>query len=544
MTAPIAVAGPFQGVRYVRDSPYEDAQKYLYYAENGYFRNSQSVVSWLARPGFTCTNPSGQMGTGQRSQGSVGFTDPTSGTIYNFFVVNGVLYRANSTFTTFTDVTPGAVAIDNAASTRVAFAVVGTSVVVTDGIHRPWVMTAFGSTPVTGAYIDIDGAAGAWTAWGKPTVYQDSVMFIAKTVPGGSAVTPRVGIVWSEPNQPTVGYTQTTYADFWNIIENNTEPLYAILGTNNGLFYWRANSIGVATGTPSIGFSTTATRDYRGDPVGTVSPYAVVLFEDNVFFLDAKGRPWMMPLLGNPQPIWQQLTKRLDALTPAVLDPSFLSYIAIGSAVPELNQVALIFAGDPTNANRASPFFASVFDGATGAYAGEWSLSRGLSSFDTMGVVLNSSGVRVLYVGGGLNSPGPSPTIGGYVWILNALTAGVWADVASGVAGITSSVEAETHEMGYAADRLLYPDSVTFIVRSGEAMSVTPVSMNASVTPITVTPTASGGFTLANRATLGLSGEATRFVAFDLGVGAPTLQWGITRVEVFGSVSATGPEDR
>lgn len=544
--APIAVAGPFTGVRTITDAPYTDWQRNLQFAQNGYFPDPNNPSSWLSRPGFTLKNPSAQMGTGQRMQGTVPFVDPTTGTIYRFFVVNGKLYRSNSTFTTFTDVSPVGIGIDNATATRVSFAAVGSSLVVTDGVNRPWVMSNYASTPVTGTYIDIDGAGGSWTAFGKPTIYQDSVFFIALTVPGGSAVTPRIGIVWSEPNRPTVGYTQTDYADYWNLIETGSDPLYAILGTNNGLFYWRESSIGMAAGTPSINFSTTATRDSRSTFVGTISPWAIAQFANNVFFLDVRGRPWMMPLDGDPQPIWQQLPSVTQANATGLL-PATLSYLAVGAIVPEINHYMVAIGGDPTSTTTNQ---AQLFNGASGAYAGQWDIRIGTPAYDVIDEQRDASGVRVLCVGGGASS---TATSGGYVWILEALQAGIFAD--SDSIGRAIALSVSTGLVGYTADRILYPDYVTLILRSNfltanAVLSVGIINQDGSQTTVSnVTTGINAGINKQVRAVVGLDGTARRWLLLNVtlttAAGASNLasQWGVDRIEVFGSTGMAGPDD-
>lgn len=529
----IAAAGPFQGVQYNLHAPYEDATKTAQLAWNGYFVNTQGAKSWQARPGFVQYGPIAAVG--KRTQGAVAFADPTSGTIYRFFAVDGKLFRASSTFGAFTDVTPGGIAISNATSTRVSFVPMGSSCVVTDGVNRPWVMTNFGGSPVTGAYIDIDGAAGAWSSWGKPTVYQGSVFFIAQTVPGGSAVLPRVGIVWCEPNQPTVGYTQTGYANYWNIIENGSEPLYAILGTNNGLFYWRESSIGLASGTPSINFSTTATRDYRGDPVGTVCPWAVALFENNIFFLDNSGRPWMMPVDGNPQPIWQQLTTSLDGdNTP----PGPLSFLATGTIVPELNQyiVAMSTTDYTTSVSPSGPY---IFDASNGSFGGRWAIGSSVpgSGIDLLETMLDANGRRALCVCGGavaLDS-------GSYVRLLRPIDDGVFGDAGGG-----PQLLFYTKRLGYTANRLLYPDYVVIVVDSPETMVVVHATTAQGTSQIigSVVPVGNTLIGGEYRAVVGLNGLASRWVLIDIyGPQSPTFQWGVQRIEVYGTTGPAGPED-
>lgn len=547
MSPLIASAGPIQGVRYALDEPYVDARQYILTGKNGYFRDAES--SWLARPGFTNTNPSAQIGTGQRTQGTTAYVDPTTNTVYRFFAVNGKLYRSDATFTTFTDVSPVGISIDNGATTRVSFVGVGAALVVTDGVNKPWIMSAYASTPVTGTYINYDGAGGAWSTWGEPTIYQDCVMFITKTVPAGKNAVPRVSFVWSEPNQPGVGYEQTGYANYWNMIQTATDPLYVIWGTNDGLFAFRQNAIEVAAGTPSINFSSTATRSARGDAVGSVSPWAVAQYKDIIYFLDARGRPWRMSTSGNPEPIWEQLTGLTSGQSAAAIDPTIMSYLPVGCIVPELNQYLVgIWSSNAGTSPTPSPSFAQVFDAATGSYGGQWQVSGGVNGgigLDVLDVQIDATGTRVLCAGGGpQGSTGLAS--GGYVWILNSLNAGVWADTGGFNTGGIPSVT--TGRMGYAASRNLYPDYANFIVRSSETMaSVRAFTSYENYSVSSIVPVApSGGSSVTGeyRATMGLDGTATRYLMFLVNAPtAPQSQWGFIRADVFGSTSAVGADE-
>lgn len=535
----LATAGPFMGVRDNLDAPYTNAAKYLLSATNGYFRDAAGLSSWLARPAIVTTNPSAQIGTGQPGQGTHAHVDPATGTIYRFFAVDGKLYRSDSALATFTDVSPVGITIDNSLQTRVAFLSVGASMVATDGVNRPWVASNFASTPITGTYIDIDGGSGAWSAYGKPTIYEDSVMFITATVPSGSAVEPRVGFVWSEPNQPAVGYTQSGYADFWNMIQTGSDPLYCILGTNSGLFLWRKDSITVATGTPSINFSSTASRDARGDAIGSVSSFAVALFGSNIFFVDAYGRPWMMPLDGDPQPIWQQLASLVATASTAIL--ADLPYTAIGAIVPELNRyIVAIWRGAPIT----NPVSASVFDGSTGAYDGEWNYNgvSGQIGWDVVDVQLDSTGNRVLCIVGGASGTGGR---GGYVALLKPLAANVWQD-----SPVTQVAQLRTERIGYSVSSVMSCDHANIVVRSPETMvGISPLTPYGEVAISAVTPVVQPGspitpFPGEDRAVIGMDGTATRWVSFAIaGPANPTKQWGLQRIEIFGSTSLAGPDD-
>lgn len=533
----LATAGPFKGTRYVNDAPYEDASQYAMRCVNGYYPSPATDLSWLSRPGCSNPNSAAQMGTGQRMQGTHAHVDPATSTVYRFFAVNGKLYRSTSTFATAADVSPVGITIDTAASTRVSMISVGASMVVTDGVNRPWIASNFGGSPITGTYIDIDGGGGSWSTWGKPTIYEDSIIFITQTVPGGSAIQARIGIVWCEPNQPAVGYTQSGYADFWNMIETGSDPLYAILGTNSGFFFWRAAGIGVANGTPSINFSTTATRDARGEAIGSVSPWAVALFQNNIFFLDTRGRPWMMPLDGDPKPIWQQLTT-LTVSHQSALDPTTLSWLAVGAIAPELNQYVAAIWSDSPSTNR-SPNVASAFDGQTGTYSGDWFIGNTIG-IDVLDTQLDANGMRVLCIGGGA----VGAASGGYIWILNALNAGVWNDDGVSPAGFLFV----TGRMGYSASRNMHPDYANIIVHSTDVMQgIICQTSYESVTVPNVTPASqshapsTGDTPQEFLAVLGLDGNATRWLGLYIqGPATLTAQWGVQRIELYGSMSGLG----
>jgi hypothetical protein len=541
----IASAGPFRALRFVQDAPYDDWKSYGLNATDGYFRDSKGESSWIQRPGFTNTNPSALIDSAHPTQGQTSFVDPSTSTIYRYFVANGKLYRCDSGYTTFTDVSPVGITID-ASTVHVSFLAVGSSLVVTDGVNRPWVMAAFASTPVTGTYIDIDGGGGSWSTWGEPTIYQDSVMFITRTVPSGSAVEPRIGIVWCEPNQPLVGYTQSGYADFWNIIENGSEALYAILGTNNGLFYWREGSIGLASGTPSINFSTTATRDYKGEPVGSVSPWSIAIYNNTIFFVDPHGRPWMMPLDGDPQPIWLAAYTRLSTLT--TTSTSAISQYVLGAIVPELNLYLMTAVSVDGYGVRMLAFSAS-----DGTYQGMWQTHDTLGNFrsvQTLSEMLDSNGLRVLCMA----TDAASPSANGYVWLLNSILANVWKDTGDTFWGPTFA----TGYLSHSADDNLQPDTAVLLVRSADTIQkvfvgngyntnsgVVPAVTNVTPTTQVAPPAPSSTASQSSRAVIGLDGSVTRWVSFEIvGPLNPTMQWGVQRIEVYGSTSAAGPDDR
>jgi hypothetical protein len=58
----------------------------------------------------------------------------------------------------------------------------------------------------------------------------------------------RKTIVWSEENQPNTGYEAGGYNNAWELTQTSNEPLTAIIGTNEALYYGRKTSVGAIRG--------------------------------------------------------------------------------------------------------------------------------------------------------------------------------------------------------------------------------------------------------------------------------------------------------
>jgi len=522
--------GPPLGVRNTTE-PYDDAAlgDYLQDAQNCYFRDPQLLSGAQARPGFSA----GASGSGHHAQGAhrhaTGSTSPPN---VNFMVSNGRLYSLGSNLSVSADVTPVAVTIDPSA--RVSFVSVGTSIIVTDGVNRPWIGTNLTSTPITGAYIDIDGAAGAWKA-STLTVYQGSVAFLVTAAPAGASVTPSVGIVWSEPFQPAVGYLQSGYANFANIIEQSRDILYAIRGTNIGLFYWRRSSIGMLSG-PLYSFTTTPTGDSRSDNVGSVTPWSIAQFGDNLFFNDQIGRAWMMPLTGKPQPIWKQMSAVVATIPSAALGISQLQLQATGVIIPEIDAYATCVWTNDGTGTRAAKF--DVFDGQTGNYFGRWMLTVTLTTGYEVDILCQMGGTDgvVYFVLFGKT--------GDDCYYLNPVEAGVWVDATNTGAPLAYI---ETPRLGYAAGVVYLADTATTVTLGAGVSNALTVS-----TPYQNPAIGSGTAVAANsssdstyRTVFGIDICAARGMQFAVVPSRTTsAQWGFQRLEVPAVTSKAGPEDQ
>ena len=112
--------------------------------------------------------------------------------MYPFIVGGGRIYRVDSALAVFTDVTPVGVTIDPVA--RVKIVSLGDVMIVSDSVNAPWIGTNLGGTPITGTYIDYDGAGITWSAQ-DITVWGGSIIAILKKVNG---IARQSDISWSE----------------------------------------------------------------------------------------------------------------------------------------------------------------------------------------------------------------------------------------------------------------------------------------------------------------------------------------------------------
>jgi hypothetical protein len=442
--------------------PFDDAANpaFLQDATNVYFVSGAAETGALARPGFTASSATVTTTAGQAS---CLYTITTlGGTVYRFFATNGKLYRLTGAgYTTATDVTPVGVTISNAATPTTRMYMVGFAdeLIFTDGVNRPWRGTDLSATPITGTYIDIDGAAGAWTAQGAPVVYSGTLFFIAKSVPGGSSVEAGVGMIWSEPFQPETGYVQSTYANFWNLIQTSAEPLYALWATNTYLYYFREKSIGALVGSPGVNFSTTASADSVSTNIGSMAPASICQFGENIYFADALGRPNMFSGTDVPQELYLQLDAQIDA------NPSFLSYpasvalTAISVVVPQLN---LVLMGPWSSSAAASPPLGPTtlycFDGRTGQYYGRWiaATACGLTTFDSLAQMKDSTGAPIIAA--------YTTKTSGAIFSLSLMSAANWKDNT-----VVPSITIQTQRLGYSATEVMNATEVGTVVVQGTA---------------------------------------------------------------------------
>ena len=519
-------SGAFNGVD---DSvePYDDQPNLMTDAKNGYFPDPQGGSGFYARPGCTKSTAPASVQDCREV-----FSCISAGIVYNFVMLTkagvGKLYRLSGTFpaVTYTDVTPVGVAISNLnpGGGAIFMTQLNNQLIVSDGTNRPWIGTNLGATPITGTYIDADGSGTSWASIGEPQVYQGSLFFISVTT--FANVTANISIIWSEPNQPSVGYMQSGYADFWNLIQTGTTPLYALKATNSGLYYFRVNSIGLLTGTPSINFQNTATHDVVSANIGTVSSKTVKAFSNFIYFCDAVGRPWRMAIGGNPEPIWLKMRAQYEAFGPC---PSqLMQHNAWAVVEPNLNKYICFLPWSLATDNNPNTGY--VFDAVTGGYegrwqVGDWGTSNGPVLLVVGGIIVDASTSNNSW----LLIIGSSDNIGsnyGTAWGLNTIGGGVWND---GAGAAVMPILAQTQRLGYSASTEWTLNTVRAIAASVTPISLTSTASEGVVSQGTQTPPASSDQT--NLAQWQPQNTMGRGFLLQLAPTTATSQWRLFRVE-------------
>lgn len=553
-------SGPPKGVQTTLD-PLDDNPSYLYDALNGYIPDPTSASGWYARPGFSLLNAGSPIYTSAspfRAQGGCSHY-ALDGTQYNFVVEGGHLFRVDQTLTIYTDVTPVGITISGAVNTRVQFASLAGQLVVNDGVNQPWIASNLSATPITGTKIDIDGSGTFWCAR-HITVYSGAIVALLNLVTLGGDVAPSFTIVWSAPGDPSLGYQQPNYDNVWSLEQTSSAPIYAIHGTNIGLYYFRQGSIGLATGALGRDFQTTHTDDAVADNVGSQTPQTIIGFSDRIFFTDAIGRPWMLPLGGAPVAIWQNIR--------AIIDASSTSYQTVTSLTstaafePTLN-LYLVAIWSPTPSALAPATQCYAWDAATGTYVGRMSITSatgGPTSLELLCTFFDNVGRATLMAFG---SKDAAPAMGGYVWSFNALlgqpdqltteggvflttegdsqltTEGqeeIWKDN-----GVVPNISVTTVRLGYDSDTVLNADQATVITGT-----ISPVTITVGTTTVASvtegTPVASASQDGTFRSVVGLNVQG-RGLTVTVSPTTADEQWSYQAVSVIAVPSLAGPDD-
>lgn len=281
-TPVVNVCGPWLGMRRVWRAP-RDPQR-VYEAVN-----MLPQVRGIPSPYVSMFWPARTTGpAGVAVQNLNVFVGPV-GAPPNVLIAGGQIYRDNgaSWVVVISTANLTAAAITLATTGRVFTVVFGAYLIVTDGVNTPfaWDGTQNGGlTKLTNAPV----------FYGRPTVYYGKIVGIKST--------DRKTIVWSEENQPNSGYEAGGFNNAWSLTQTGGGDLYALQGTNEALYYFRADRCGAIRGAVTTDFTASGTHDDVG-AVGTTDPEAVAAWGSRVWFADRDGRPHVIEG-ARAHPVW------------------------------------------------------------------------------------------------------------------------------------------------------------------------------------------------------------------------------------------------
>lgn len=352
-------SGPWVGMRDSTDavdaSP--DRAKLI---KNMMALSTPNGLAWVSRPGTVGFGES----MGNKGQGLIHWKNAT-GTSYLTAVYAGEIYTFAASSTpsatkqvSTSDLTTASVTLS--ATARVSFAVLAGKLIISDGTNTPF--TWDGST----------GSSGLTSLTNCPVIYGPLTVYYSKLF--GIKNSDRTTLVWSEENDPTLGYDASPYNNAWEFTQQNQEPMTCLLGTNEALYVFRRNSITEITGAVNDEFTTSGTRASVSESIGTASPWSVIFSERAIYFMDQIGRPHFFRIGGDVTPIWQDYRETLSTLNATAL----ADMITVNDSLNQIVRFGIVTSGNtyPTRwltyrIVDGSPIASGYWDGLTFIAAAE-----------------------------------------------------------------------------------------------------------------------------------------------------------------------------
>lgn len=527
-----------------------------------YVQDTNARSGVYARPGMDLLNNGAAVTTSAstfRGQGTINHV-ALDGTVYNFVIFNGKLFRADATFGAFTDVSPVGITISALVTSRVYGTSFGNQLAVTDGVNRPWLATNLGSSPITGTYIDFDGSGTTWAAHGPGRLYAGSIIW---TLSQYNSVSARTDIAWSLPGDLATGYQQPGYDFRWTLGQTDADPITATYGTNTAFIYWRENSIGAIAGIPGPNFQSSHTDDAISKNVGTLAPQSIVAYGTTIYFTDAIGRPYRLVPGADPEPIWLQMRGIVQTQSVGFSGVTKTTTTAAAEATMSAYIVA-IWSPIPSQSCPATEGY--IFDIRTGRYFSRFSIADGVQ-IDCLGSFIDSNGRTVMVALGSLDPPsGSALATSGYVWGIKSLEAiGEFVTTEDGTFLVTEDglyflvtegtdeanwmdgaevpeIYAVTPRFGYDINTVLNVDRATVLMGGG---AVTTVSANTAAVAETAqgSPTPSTTQDAVGKLICGFEGIQGRGVTLKIQPTTATTQFSLQQVSVDAVVSRGAPDD-
>ena len=281
---------PIKGMRDSLSVPASRLNK-AFLMENVYPSDPETGAAVVGRPGFT--QMGAQLGAGGAGQRVFQFTQ-LDGTERTVGFVGGLMYTYDWGADSWSQVT--LVGVSLPASGEIFCATYNDKLIVNpnDGTNRPfsWDGTTFVSL------------TDAPLAFGRIAVYYAKLFFINWA--------DRSEFMWSEEASETTGYDQGGFNNAWSLQQTDQEPLFALYGTNEALYYFRARSTGAVSGPVSTEFIAAGTREGVSETIGTTSPGSVFSFDNEIYFIDADGKPRILSRIVSDEH-WQDLETAISA---------------------------------------------------------------------------------------------------------------------------------------------------------------------------------------------------------------------------------------
>lgn len=155
----------------------------------------------------------------------------------------------------------------------------GTLVVGTTDGNAPFTWTGAAGA---GGLVKLTNAPAVRT--GGPTVYYAKLFFIKAATPGNV-------IVWSEENQANTGYEAGGFNNAWALSQTSSSAIEWLLGANEGLYYFRDDSVGIIRGAVSSTFTTDGVHDSISQQAGAFNGAPPLYLSNAIFWVSDQGHP-------------------------------------------------------------------------------------------------------------------------------------------------------------------------------------------------------------------------------------------------------------
>lgn len=460
-TPELLVAGPFVGMRDAPEPSAGDPTLALL-VQNLCRYPGPDGRGLVSRPGFTAMGAQLGGAGARRTQAILTWTDVT-GVRKTTAIVGGKVYAYDWSTPAWTEVVTAAnlttATITLSSTSKVALVPFADGLVVSDGINTPfW----WDGTTGAGGLVKMTNAP---VFYGPPTVYNSRLVGIKL------AAGVRMTLVWSEPGAPNTGYEAGSYQNAWDNPGGYSDPLVAVVGTNEAIYVFRERIALAITGAVTSDWQTAGTRANLSEDVGSLSPWGVYAVSQGVIAVDADAQPWLYRY-GTPEPLplWTNCretirgTPRAALSTVEITQDDATESILIG--YPEVGQ---------TQISQVLCFAQSDL-----AFVGVWAWGQAV---DRMGMVVDGNGVaRWAHAG-------PDD---GRVYVHGDLEVGPWNDAfASGSQYITQAVV--TTSLGYDLDRELILDQIEAATTGASVVAVSYETPRGASLPMNVGMSSAGG---------------------------------------------------